>query len=62
MAVITIRNQVLDINPPAGEQHLSENGSDWLWAVCSLFGLAFVSVHRARTKLELWRTGANKFP
>jgi bacteriorhodopsin len=43
MAVITIRgNEALNVNPPAGDQQLSVNGSNWLWAVCALFGVAFI--------------------
>jgi bacteriorhodopsin len=37
-------NEALDINPPIGESVLSVNGSNWLWAVCALFGLAFLIV------------------
>jgi len=42
MAVIFARNRALDINPPAGDSHLSTGGSDWLWAVFSCFTLFFI--------------------
>ncbi|KAL2160898.1 hypothetical protein VTH06DRAFT_1096 [Thermothelomyces fergusii] len=34
------RNDALDVNPPVGNARLSENGSDWLFTVTSIFGLA----------------------
>ena len=37
-------NEALDINPPAGDQYLSVNGSDWLWAVTAVYAFSFVSV------------------
>jgi bacteriorhodopsin len=39
------RNDALDVNPQAGETHLSEGGSSWLWAVMSLFGVAFLAYY-----------------
>lgn len=44
MAVLLFErsNHALDVNPPAGHQHLSVHGSDWLWAVTAVFLLATV--------------------
>ena len=45
MAVmIYARNKALDINPPAGDSHLSKGGSDWLWAVTAIYTLSFVCI------------------
>jgi len=35
-------NDALDVNPPAGSDALSVNGSDWLWAVTAVYILAFL--------------------
>lgn len=43
MAVIFTRNDALNINPQAGDTHLSVGGSDWLWAVTAVYLLSFVS-------------------
>jgi bacteriorhodopsin len=37
-------NDALNVNPPGGDQYLTENGSNWLFAATALFLLAFVSV------------------
>ncbi|KAI5457996.1 hypothetical protein BGZ63DRAFT_407309 [Mariannaea sp. PMI_226] len=42
MSAIFARNRALDINPPAGDSHLSTGGSDWLWAVMACFTLFFL--------------------
>jgi bacteriorhodopsin len=42
MAVLYQRNEALDINPPAGNQYLSVNGSNWLWTVTAVFCLSFL--------------------
>jgi bacteriorhodopsin len=45
MAVIDLiysRNDALNVNPQGGQSHLSEGGSDWLWAVMACFSLALV--------------------
>lgn len=39
--LIYSRNDALDVNPQGGQSHLSEGGSDWLWAVMACFTLAF---------------------
>ncbi|EPE08801.1 heat shock protein 30 [Ophiostoma piceae UAMH 11346] len=45
MAVIQFRrNDALDINPPAGDQYLSVNGSDWLWTVTAIHICSFLVV------------------
>jgi bacteriorhodopsin len=43
MDTIYARNDALRVNPQAGESHLSRNGSSWLWAVMSLFGVSFLA-------------------
>lgn len=42
MNVLIARNKALEINPPAGETHLTEGGSDWLWAVTAVYCLSFI--------------------
>ncbi|KAK6955581.1 hypothetical protein Daesc_003223 [Daldinia eschscholtzii] len=43
MAVIFRRaNEALDINPPAGNEQLTVNGSDWLWAATAVYVLSFI--------------------
>ncbi|KAG8160289.1 hypothetical protein KVR01_009825 [Diaporthe batatas] len=50
-------NEALQINPPAGQQALSVNGSNWLWAVTAIFVLEFLGffgltfVARSREKI-----------
>ncbi|KIH91581.1 hypothetical protein SPBR_01941 [Sporothrix brasiliensis 5110] len=45
MAVIQLRsNDALNINPPAGDEHLSVHGSDWLWAVFAVYLASFLAV------------------
>jgi bacteriorhodopsin len=44
MGLIYVReNDALNINPPAGDQFLTENGSDWLWAATAVYAISFVS-------------------
>ncbi|KAI5862322.1 family A G protein-coupled receptor-like protein [Durotheca rogersii] len=44
MAVIFPRlNQALDINPPAGNEELTVNGSNWLWAVTAIYVVSFIA-------------------
>ncbi len=45
MAVLNTRNDALTTNPPAGDSHLSTNGSNWLYTVMTVFGVSFVSRH-----------------
>lgn len=43
-------NDALNTNPPSGDQHLTTNGSNWLWAVCAVFAvswLAFVGLTKS---------------
>jgi len=35
-------NDALNINPPAGDNFLTVNGSNWLWTVTAIFTLSFV--------------------
>lgn len=35
-------NHALDLNPPTADYHISTNGSDWLWAAFSIFGLSLL--------------------
>ena len=42
MGVIAPRNDALQINPPAGAEQLSVEGSDWLWTVTAIYALLFV--------------------
>ena len=37
-------NQALDVNPPNATFNLSRAGSDWLWAVFSLFGASLLAI------------------
>jgi len=43
MGLIQPRNDVFNINPPAGARHLSAAGSDWLWAVTAIYLLSFIA-------------------
>ena len=43
MATTIQANNALTTNPPAGDEYLSENGSNWLWAVTALYAVSFVS-------------------
>ncbi|KAI8947299.1 heat shock protein 30 [Xylaria longipes] len=36
-------NAALDVNPPAGSEELSVNGSDWLWAVTAIYVFSFLA-------------------
>ncbi|KAI0843409.1 family A G protein-coupled receptor-like protein [Hypoxylon sp. FL0890] len=43
MAVLVQRaNHALDINPPGGNESLSVNGSDWLWAATAVYIVSFL--------------------
>jgi bacteriorhodopsin len=44
MGVLMRTNDVLDINPPAGDEYLSENGSNWLWAVTAVYAVSLIGV------------------
>jgi bacteriorhodopsin len=44
MGLIFHRNDVLNANPPVGDQHLTEHGSDWLWAVFCCYAAVFLLV------------------
>jgi bacteriorhodopsin len=57
MGIIVRTNDALIINPPAGDEHLSLNGSKWLWAVTAIYVVSMISVFglsftaRAREKI-----------
>ena len=42
MAVLARANDALVINPPAGDNYLSDHGSNWLWAVTAVYVVSFV--------------------
>lgn len=42
MGLIQRANDALNINPPAGDQYLSVNGSNWLWTVAAIYTLSFL--------------------
>ncbi len=44
MPAIYVRdNDALHINPPEGDQYLSVNGSNWLWAVTAIYVVSFLA-------------------
>ncbi|KAI2631955.1 family A G protein-coupled receptor-like protein [Hypoxylon sp. NC1633] len=46
MAVLFRRaNDALSINPPSGDEELSVNGSDWLWAVTAIYVVSFIAFY-----------------
>ncbi|KAK0613818.1 heat shock protein 30 [Immersiella caudata] len=46
MAVLNIRvNDALTINPPAGDQFYTVNGSNWSWTVAAVYTLTFAIVY-----------------
>jgi len=45
MDFIYPRNDALKVNPQGGQSHLSEGGSDWLFAVMACFALAFLAYY-----------------
>jgi bacteriorhodopsin len=44
MGVIVRANEALNINPPAGDEYLSVNGSNWLWAVTAIYTVSLIAV------------------
>ncbi|KAI1127302.1 heat shock protein 30 [Nemania abortiva] len=42
-ALLLRGNDALNINPPAGSEALSVNGSDWLWAVTAIYVVSFIA-------------------
>jgi len=44
MALLPRTNDALNVNPPAGDNFLSVNGSNWLWAVTAIYVVSFVSL------------------
>lgn len=43
MAILLPRNEALYVNPPQGDQYLTVNGSNWLWAVTAVFAVSFLA-------------------
>jgi len=44
MAFLTLRdNEALNVNPPVGDQYLTVNGSNWLWAVTAVYIVSFLA-------------------
>jgi bacteriorhodopsin len=41
-ALFSRGNDALEINPPAGIDRLSVNGSDWLWTVTAIYVVSFL--------------------
>lgn len=41
-ALLSRANGALNANPPAGNETLSVNGSDWLWAVTAIYVVSFL--------------------
>jgi bacteriorhodopsin len=48
--VVIPRNDALNVNPPAGDEQLSVDGSNWLWAVTAVYALSFVSASRGKLR------------
>ncbi|KAK3946153.1 heat shock protein 30 [Diplogelasinospora grovesii] len=44
-AIILPRNDALNTNPPAGDQYLTVNGSDWLYTVCAIYTLTLLVIY-----------------
>jgi bacteriorhodopsin len=43
--ILIPRNDALRTHPPAGDQQLSVNGSDWLFAVTAIFGFSLLAFY-----------------
>lgn len=41
--ILFSRNDALNANPPAGDQYLTTNGSNWLYTVTAIYGFTLVS-------------------
>jgi bacteriorhodopsin len=52
MAILDARNDALRTHPPAGTQHLSNGGSNWLYAVTAIFGVTLLALfaHKFRAR------------
>lgn len=55
----TMGNQALDANPPNADYHLSTNGSNWLWAVFSLFAVSLFAITAWTLVVRRLRTHPN---
>lgn len=45
MFILPRTNKALEINPPAGDNFLTVNGSNWLWTVTAIFIVSFLGVY-----------------
>ncbi|KAL2021571.1 hypothetical protein VTK56DRAFT_7070 [Thermocarpiscus australiensis] len=45
MTALYSRNDALNVNPPAGDQQLTTNGSDWLFTVAAIFGFSLLLLY-----------------
>jgi len=43
MAVLARTNDALNVNPPSGDNYLSDHGSNWLWAVTAVYIVSFLA-------------------
>lgn len=50
MSILLPRNDALRTHPPAGDQYLSDNGSNWLYAVTALFGVTLLGLFAHKFK------------
>lgn len=50
MSILLPRNDALRTHPPAGDQYLSDNGSNWLFAVTALFGVTLLGLFAHKFK------------
>jgi bacteriorhodopsin len=50
MAILFPRNDALTVNPPAGNQYLTTNGSNWLFTVATIFGLSTLVLYALNFK------------
>ena len=53
-------NQATSVNPPNAEEHLSTNGSDWLWTVFSIMALSTLLAAGATIMVSFFVTRLNK--
>jgi bacteriorhodopsin len=50
METLYARNDALNVHPPAGDQHLVKNGSNWLYAVTAIMGAALLAFFALKFK------------
>lgn len=49
-ALLKARNDALDTHPPSGDQYLSRNGSNWLFAVTAIMGVSLLTFFALKFK------------